>query len=436
MAILRKLIHKPQKRRTTMAQSDDSGIVNVVHPICCGLDVHKEKISACLISSSPFGGHHAEVQEFRTFTDELTNLRDWLLKHDCPIVAMESTGIYWRPVHNILEGYVEVILVNARHIKNVPGRKTDICDSKWLAGLLRHGLLKGSFIPPKEVREWRDLTRMRRTYVESLADYKRRTHKLFESANIKIDSVVSDLFGKTGRNLMELLVRSPSEITLEQMEGCLRGKLKAKREELFRSIQGFFLPHHGYLLSSLLKTIASLEGEIEAINDRLRRVMKAHEPLLEMLIEVPGISEVSARAILSEAGPSMDTFRSSAALCSWAGLCPGNNESAGKRHSGKSPVRKHHLKTILIEVAWAAVKVKASYYREKYYRLKARRGARRAIVGIAHRLLKGIYHIIKDRVPFKELGTDFLNRTNGLPAKVRRLRNQAHQLGYALVAQV
>jgi transposase len=419
-----------------MAQSNDNGIVNVVHPICCGLDVHKEKISACLISSSVFGGTYTEVQEFGTFTDELMRLRDWLLKNDCPIVAMESTGIYWRPVHNVLEGYVEVILVNARHIKNVPGRKTDICDSKWLAGLLRHGLLKGSFIPPKEVREWRDLTRLRRTYVETLGDYKRRTHKLFESANIKIDSVVSDLFGQTGRNLMRLLGQGSFPIRQEDMEGCLRGKLKAKREELYRSIQGFFTDHHGYLLRSLLKTIATIEGEIEAINDRLRQVMKNHETLLQMLMEVAGISEVSARGILSEAGSTMDPFRTSAALCSWAGVCPGNNESAGKRHSGKSPVRKHHLKTIMVEVAWAAVKVKGSYYREKYYRLKARRGARRAIVGIAHRLLKAVYHIIKDGVPFKDPGEDFLNRANGLQNKVRRLRNQAHQLGYALVAQI
>jgi transposase len=419
-----------------MAESNDNGIVNVVHPICCGLDVHKEKVSACLISSSVFGGTYTEVQEFGTFTDELMRLRDWLLKNDCPIVAMESTGIYWRPVHNVLEGYVEVILVNARHIKNVPGRKTDICDSKWLGGLLRHGLLKGSFIPPKEVREWRDLTRLRRTYVETLGDYKRRTHKLFESANIKIDSVVSDLFGQTGRNLMRLLGQGSFPIRQEDMEGCLRGKLKAKREELYRSIQGFFTDHHGYLLRSLLKTIATIEGEIEAINDRLRQVMKNHEPLLQMLMEVAGISEVSARAILSEAGSTMDPFRTSAALCSWAGVCPGNNESAGKRHSGKSPVRKHHLKTIMVEVAWAAVKVKGSYYREKYYRLKARRGARRAIVGIAHRLLKAVYHIIKDGVPFKDLGEDFLNRANGLQSRVRRLRNQAHQLGYALVAQI
>ena len=232
-----------------MVENHDNGIVSVVHPICCGLDVHKEKISACLIMSSVFGGQRVEVEEFGTFTDDLIRMRSWLVEYDCPIVAMESTGIYWRPVHNVLEGYMEVILANARHIKNVPGRKTDISDSKWLAGLLRHGLLKGSFIPPREVREWRDLTRLRRTYVESLGDYKRRTHKLFESANIKIDSVVSDLFGVTGRNLMNLLAEGSSEISLEQMQSCLRGKLKAKREELFRSIQGFFTDHHRYLLS-------------------------------------------------------------------------------------------------------------------------------------------------------------------------------------------
>lgn len=417
-----------------MVQENDNGIVSVVHPICCGLDVHKEKISACLIVSGCLGGQRTEVEEFGTFTEDLIRMRGWLLEHDCPILAMESTGIYWRPVHNVLEGYIEVILVNARHIKNVPGRKTDISDSKWLAGLLRHGLLKGSFIPPKEVREWRDLTRLRRTYVESLGDYKRRTHKLFESANIKIDSVVSDLFGMTGRNLMNLLADGSSQISLEQIEACLRGKLKGKRDELFRSIQGFFTDHHRYLLSSLTRTIAGLEKEIEAINDRLRKVMQTREPLIKKLMEVAGISEVSARAILAEIGPTMDPFRSSAALCSWSGLCPGNNESAGKRHSGRSLVRKHHLKTIMTEVAWAAIKVKGSYYRDKYYRLKARRGAKRAIVAIAHRLLKAIYHIIRDGVSFRDPGEDFLNRNN-TQATLRRLKQQAQKMGYQLVAQ-
>ncbi len=416
-----------------MVGKDDNGIVNVVHPICCGLDVHKQKISASLITTSVFGGQRVEVKEFGTFTDDLTRMRNWLVEQNCPIVAMESTGIYWRPVHNVLEGYMEVILVNARHIKNVPGRKTDICDSKWLAGLLRHGLLKGSFIPPREVREWRDLTRLRRTYVESLSDYKRRTHKLFESANIKIDSVASDLFGVTGRNLMQLLAQSPCEISPEQMESCLRGKLKGKQEELFRSIQGFFTEHHCYLLSSFLRIVAGLEKEIEALNERLRKVMQSREPLLERIMEVTGISEVSARAILAETGPTMDSFRTTAAICSWSGLCPGNNESAGKRHSGRSPVRKHHLKTIMMEVAWAAVKTKGSYYREKYYRLKARRGARRAIVAIAHRLLKAVYHIVRNGESFRDLGEGYLEQNQ--EAKLKRLGYQAHKLGYRLVPQ-
>lgn len=416
-----------------MAQGNNSEIVSIVHPICCGLDVHKQMIEACLLRSDGVGGQSMELRHFTTFTDDLLQLREWLREHECPIVAMESTGVYWRPVHNILEGHMEVILVNARHIKNVPGRKTDIEDSKWLAGLLRHGLLKGSFIPPHEVRQWRDLTRLRRTYVETVSDYKRRTHKLFETANIKIDSVVSDLFGTTGRNLMRLLITG-GDLTPADISRCARGKLKRKEEELYRSIQGFFEDHHRYLLSSLLETIAVLETQIEGLNTRLRTVMSSREPLLERLIEVAGISEVSARAILAEIGPTLDTFRSSAALCSWAGLCPGNHESAGKRHSGKSPVRKHHLKTIMIEVAWAAIKVKGSYYRDKYYRLKTRRGPKKSIVAIAHRLLKAIYHIIKNGARFHDLGEAFLAQKYA-PVKIARLKKQAHQLGFDLVAQ-
>ena len=203
-----------------MTQRDDSTIIRIVHPICCGLDVHKESISACVIYVDENGMDQYDIKVFGTFTDDLTRLRSWLLDYDCPVVAMESTGIYWRPVHNILEYTVEVILVNARDIKNVPGRKTDIGDSKWLAGLLRHGLLRGSFIPPKDVREWRDLTRLRKKYVQTVGDYRNRTHKLFESANIKIDSVVSDLFGVTGRNLMGLLVSGQKALTLEDIGHC------------------------------------------------------------------------------------------------------------------------------------------------------------------------------------------------------------------------
>lgn len=415
-----------------MARHYDSTILSVVHPLCCGLDVHKENVSACIVYTDEEGNPQSEIQEFGTFTDDLYRLREWLLGHSCPIVAMESTGIYWRPVHNVLEDHVDVILVNARHVKNLPGRKTDVEDSKWLAGLLRHGLLRGSFIPAKEVRQWRDLTRLRRKYNESLGDYKRRVHKLFESANIKIDSVVSDLFGVTGRNLMNKLLSEQRELSLVDIEACAKGRLKKKAQELYRSIQGFFTQHHRYILGTLLFTIDSLEKQIGQMNIRLQELMKQHVQILERLKKVPGISDIAAHAVLSEIGPTLEAFPHSAAVNSWAGLCPGNNESAGKRHSGKSPVRKHPLKTLMIEIAWAAIKKKDSYYKEKYYRLKARRGAKKAIVAIAHRILTAIYYIIKEEREFEELGKDFLLRKN-TSLRIFKLQKEAYALGFELV---
>jgi len=417
-----------------MTRRDNSKIIGIVHPICCGLDVHKESISACVIFSDKEGVDQYAVEEFGTFTDELMRLRSWLLKHDCPVVAMESTGIYWRPVHNVLEGSFQIVLVNARDIKNVPGRKTDIGDSKWLAGLLRHGLLKSSFIPPQAVRQWRDLTRLRKKYVQTAGDYRKRTHKLFESANIKIDSVVSDLFGVTGRNLMQLLIKEGEPLKLSDIESCVRGKLRGKETELFRSIQGFFTGHHRVILKTILETITGLESQIAALDRQIRSNMSEHKPMLDRMKKAPGISDVSSCDILAEIGPTLDTFPTDTSLVSWSGLCPGNNESAGKRKSGRSHVRKHHLKTIMIEVAWAAIKKKGSYFKDKYYRLKARRGAKKAIVAIAHRILLGIYHVIKDGVDFRDLGEDYLN-LRSKSRKVMSLRKQARALGFDLVPQ-
>ena len=263
-----------------MTRQDDSRIIGIVHPICCGLDVHKESISACVIFPDQDGVDQYDVKVFGTFTDEVMRLRLWLLDHECPVVAMESTGIYWRPVHNVLEGALGVVLVNAREIKNVPGRKTDIGDSKWLAGLLRHGLLKSSFIPPQDVRQWRDMTRLRKKYVQTVGDYRKRTHKLFESANIKIDSVVSDLFGVTGRNLMHLLVANWERLTLLDIQSCVRGKLRGKEAELFRSVQGFFTDHHRLILKMLLSTIATLEAQIEALDHEILCAMKERALLM------------------------------------------------------------------------------------------------------------------------------------------------------------
>lgn len=415
-----------------MARLQDNTIVSVMHPICCGLDVHKESISACLLITTADGREFSELKEFATFTRDLKSLRDWLLENDCPIVAIESTGIYWRPVLNVLEGNVKIVLVNARHFKNVPGKKTDVADCQWLAGLLRHGLLKGSFIPPAEVRDWRDWTRLRKSHLQTVGDYKRRTHKLLESANIKLDSVVSELFGQTGRSLLQLLASSPDEISRADIDRCAKGKLKAKKTALFEAIQGFFREHHRDLLNSLLRTIELLEREVAAIDQRLQELLKKHQSILERLDEIPGVAHVSASAILAEIGPTLEEFPRSAALTSWAGVCPGNHESAGKRKNARHPVRANYLKTILIEVAWAAVKKKGSYYKDKFHRLKARRGPKKAIVAIAHRLLKAVYHIIKDGRHFRDLGEDYLTLRNQ-NAKLNYLQKQAQVLGFNLV---
>jgi transposase len=421
-----------QNEESIMASNKNTPVLSIVHGICCGLDVHKREISACVVETRSDGTIQSHLKQFGTFTDELVRLRDWLCGLDCPIVAMESTGVYWRPVHNVLEGYVEVVLVNARHVKNVPGRKTDIEDSRWLAGLLRHGLVRGSFIPPKEVRQWRELVRLRRKYVESLGDFKRRTQKLFECANIKIDSVVSDLFGLTGRNLMRLLI-SRETITLEKVKDCARGQLTNKVEELYRSIQGFFGAHHRFLLESLLETVGILEKQISSLEIRIKQATADHDVLVERLDEVPGIDQIAARVILAEIGPTLAAFANAEALCSWAGVCPGNNESARKRHSGRRPVKKHPLKTILVDVAWAAIKKKGSYYQAKYYRIKARRGAKKAIIAIAHRILKAIYAIIKFGSRYRELGEHYLDRETRA-RKLAKLKIEARQLGYQLVA--
>lgn len=414
-----------------MTKKLDTTFIQLVHPVCCGLDVHKKKISACLISVDEHGQEQYEIQEFGTFTNNLLEMKKWLTDNNCPIIAMESTGVYWRPVHNVLEGFMEVILVNARHIKNVPGRKTDISDSKWLAGLLRHGLLRGSFIPPKEIRQWRELTRLRRTYTESLADYKRRVHKLFETANIKIDSVVSDLFGVTGRNLITLLCNE-SELSLANIKKNAQRGLKEKSEELHRSIQGFFEDHHRFQLMGMMEIISDFEKIISEITARLDNLTAGHQNLLDRLDEIPGIDKKSAQSIVSEIGVTLDDFICMAALASWAGLCPGNNESAGKRKSGKTSVRSHPFKTILIEVAWAAVKKKGSYYRAKYFRLKARRGPKKAIVAIAHRISKAIFNIIKYGQSFEDLGENYLTVQTRQRA-ISNIKQRAKQLGFELV---
>ncbi|MCP5008307.1 MAG: IS110 family transposase [Planctomycetes bacterium] len=414
-----------------MSKSEDQEILSIVNPVCCGLDVHKAKISACLITFDGEGKQKYEIREYPTFTRELLKLREWLDENSCPIVAMESTGVYWRPLHNILEWHMEVILVNARHVKNLPGRKTDISDSKWLASLLRMGLLKGSYIPGKEIRQCRELVILRKKYTESMGDYKRRVHKVFETANIKIDTVVSDLFGVTGRNLISILC-TKEKVTRIEVEECVRGSLKDKVAELYQSIQGFYEAHHRFEIVLLMKTIDHLEATIMKISRQLDNMTKCHKELLDLLDEVPGINKIGAQSVISFVGTTMDEFKSDSHLVSWGGLCPGNNESAGKRKSGRSPVVKNAFKTHMIELSWAAVKKKGSYYKDKYYRLKARRGAKKAIVAIANRMTRAIYHIIKYGVSYVELGENYLSERNK-KSGLNYLQKQAKLHGLQLI---
>jgi transposase len=418
-----------------MAQREDTRVLQVLHPVCCGLDVHKKKITCCLIIGTATG-ETMEHREFGTFTNELRALKEWLLENECPIVAMESTGIYWRPVYNVLEDCVEVVLVNARHTKHVPGRKTDMSDSKWLAGLLRHGLVRGSFIPPKEVRQWRDWCRQRKVLVDSLGDYKRRVHRMLEMANIKIDSVLSDLFGVTARNLVGLLLRE-EPITLDDVRECLRGILATKKNreqktlELYDAIEGFFGTHEREVLKPLLRVIDLLEQEIARIQERLSTLLGRYNDLIERLDAVPGIAAVAASAIVAEVGTDLKTFPNVQAFTSWCGVCPGNHESAGKRMSGRSPVHKKMIKTLLIQVAWAATKTKDCYYRDKYFRLRARLGPKKAILAIAHRIAKAIFHIIKYGATYKELGKDYLSLLH-LDRRYLYLCREAKVIGYKL----
>jgi transposase len=425
--------YKTKPQEVVMSpKKQDISTVSVVHPICCGLDVHKETVVACVLWAAQDGRQQTEQKEFGTLTDELVAMKEWLLELECPVVAIESTGVYWQAVHNVLESSHQVILVNARHIKNVPGRKTDISDSKWLAGLLRHGLVKGSFIPPKEQRHWREMTRTRKSYVQTLGDFKRMVHALFHRANIKIDCVATDLFGASGRNLMKLLCTCESALSLSEVRGCLCGSLKEKAEELYRCVQGFFEEHHRELLKILLETIEALEQQVVYLDERIALAMRRHNDLLRKLEVIPGIKETASSSVVAEAGVTLADFATAAAYVSWIGLCPGNNESGGKRRSGRTRVRANHLKTLLIEIAWAAVKKKGSYYKDKYYRLRGRLGPKKAIVAIAHRIAKAIYHIIKDGVEFKDLGEKYLAEQNK-EAKLRYIKKQAELLGHELV---
>jgi transposase len=388
----------------------------------CGLDVHQATVVACLLIVAKDRTIKKQVRTFGTTTRELIELREWLQTEGCSQVGMESTGVYWKPVYTILEGAFELIVANAERIKKVPGRKTDVKDAEWIADLLLHGLLKASFVPPQPIRELRDLTRYRRKLVESQSAERNRLIKLLETANIKLASVASDVFGVSGRLMLAALAEGVAQP--EEMANLAKRALRAKIPQLELALEGRMLEHHRYLLTVQLRRLAEVEGDITQLDERIQQKLQPYQKQLAWLQDIPGVDRTIMAVVIAELGIEMSVFGSVAKLAAWTGLCPGNHESAGKRKSGRTTRGNVHLKTALVEAALAASRKKGSYLRDKFYRLKARRGHKRAAVAIAHKILASIYHMLSGEVPYHDLGDLYLDKLN----KNAIARNLVHRL--------
>jgi len=400
--------------------------MEIIHHCCCGLDVHAKTVVACLIKQGK-----KQTRTFSTMTDDLLALADWLASEGCTHVAIESTGVYWRPVFNLLEGVLEVILVNARHVKALPGRKTDVKDCEWLADLLRHGLLKASFIPPAHIRELREVVRYRQSVVKEQAAVANRVQKLIESANIKLGQVASDVLGASGRAMLQALVQG--ERDAQQLAELARGTLKQKRPALRRALQGHLTPSQRWVLGELLGRYQELEAALDRVNEQIRtEVAQSPDPFVAeavpLLDSIPGVGEQVAQTIIAEIGVDMSRFPSAGHLASWAGMCPGNNESAGKRRSGKTRKGSPYLRAMLVQAAWAASHTKGTYLAAQFRRLVRRMGKKKALVAVGHSILVMVYQVLWRRVSYAELGGDYFDRRD-VEAQRRRLVRRLESLG-------
>lgn len=404
--------------------------MQVLYKRCCGLDVHAKSVVACLIT--PDHAEGKEIKTFGTMTEDLLNLADWLTQEGCSHVAIESTGVYWKPVFNILEGLMEVILVNAQHIKKVPGRKTDVSDSEWIADLLQHGLLQGSFIPPKEIRELREWTRYRKRLIQQRAEQVNRIQKLMESCNIKLAQVATDVLGVSGRAILKAIVAGEDDP--DKLADLAKGRLKNKANELKASLRGRIAPSQRRLLAQQLQLLEELEAAIEGCNQEIGAQMFPFLKEMEMLDEIVGIDTRVAEVVASEIGVDMSRFPTDAHLASWAGICPGNNESGGKRKSGKTNGGNPWLKAALIEAAWAASRSKGSYLAAQYERLVVRKGKKKALVAVAHSILVIIWHMLAKKTSYKDLGSDYFHKRN-TEAQKKRLISKLEALGLKVTVE-
>jgi len=393
--------------------------MEILHPQCAGLDVHKDTVVACvrLVVRAKVEQH---VETFGTATSDLLALSDWLSQHGCTHVAMEATGVYWKPVWHILEDSFELILANAMHIRNVPGRKTDVNDATWIADLLAHGLIRGSFVPEAPIQELRTLTRTRKQLVRERVQHTQRIQKTLEDANLKISTHISDLLGKSGRAILEALVAG--ETDPEKLVELTRGRLKANRQVLLKALGGRVTKHHRFLLGLHLDQIRALDASIKAVEKEAGSVLEPFRDAADLLMTMPGVSETAANVIVAEIGVDMSRFPTAGHLISWAGLCPRSDESAGKRRSTRIRKGAQWLKTTLVQAAWAAARTKGSYLQAQFLRLKSRRGPKKAIIAVAASMLTAAYFMLRDGVIYSDLGADHFAKADKAKTVARLVR--------------
>jgi transposase len=443
--------------------------MDVLYPRCAGLDVHKKTVVACRVLPGPQGQPHKEIQTFGTMTCELLHLTDWLIEGGVTHVAMESTGVYWKPLYNLLEGSFTLLLVNAAHVKAVPGRKTDVKDSEWLADLLRHGLLKASFVPERAQRELRELVRYRTALVRERAAELNRVQKTLEGANIKLASVASDVGGVSGRRILAALIAGEAEAAA--LAELAKGRLRAKLPALEEALEGQFGAHQRFLVARQLAHLDALEATIQELGEEIRRRLAAMPPpvpprpsqrpaapapdppaasepgivavpdragaaaapsgfaaAVQRLVTIPGVGPLTAEKLVTEIGTDMGRFPSAGHLASWAGVCPGLHESAGKRRSGKTRKGSRWLREALLEAAHAAGRSKGTYLGAQYRRLVARRGVKKAAVAVGHTILVVAYHLIKNQTTYQEPGEQYYDERDR-DAVQRRLVQRLEKLG-------
>jgi transposase len=400
-------------------------MMEILYPRCAGLDVHKDVVVAGRRVVD--GGElESEVRSFATTTKGLLELSEWLAEAGCTHVAMEATGVYWKPVWHVLEGSFELLLANAHHVRNVPGRKSDVSDAVWLADLLAHGLLRASFVPPRPVQELRDLTRTRKQLVREIAQHTQRIQKTLEDANVKLASVLSDILGASGRAMLAALIAGESDP--EKLAALAHPRVHASPRERVEALRGRVTAHHRFLLRLHLDQIGALEGAVRDLEARLGDALAPFRDQVAQLTTIPGVSDTVAQVIVAEVGLDMSRFPTAAHLISWAGLCPRLDQSAGKRRSNRVRHGAPWLKTTLVTAAWAAARQKSGYCRAQFQRLKARRGAKKAIIAVAASLLTAVYYMLTRGEAFRDLGADHFDRRDRTKI-ARRLVRRLEELG-------